>query len=189
MWLPCRLAAEEELAMRKISRSFLTTSLFFYSISAWAQANPCDLNNDGRVDASDVQAAINMSLGVTSCTANIAGSGVCNVIVVQRVINATAGSCLTSGGLHVVSLSWNASTSAVSSYRVYRATVASGTTGAFTLLYQTQSTTSIYQPTATSFLDNTVLSGASYVYVVRAVDSSGVESTDSNQATTGVITP
>src|SRR3974390_1544786 len=107
--------------MRKASPSrSLFAGLFLFSISAWAQTNPCDLNNDGRVDATDVQAAVNMSLGVSSCTANIVGCNVCNVIVVQRVINASMGSsCLTSTGLHVVSLTWTASSSPnVTNYRI-----------------------------------------------------------------------
>src|SRR5215472_117613 len=62
--------------------------------TAWSQApsNACDLATPyGTIDASDVQAAINMSLGVAPCTANIAGANVCNVVVVQRVINASLG--------------------------------------------------------------------------------------------------
>src|SRR5690242_12597773 len=98
--------------MRKTSRSISIAGFFLFSISAWSQTSPCDLNSDGRVDATDVQAAINMSLGVSSCTANIAGVNVCNVIVVQRVINASMGAaCVTSIGLHVVSLHWTLSTS------------------------------------------------------------------------------
>ena len=64
---------------------------------AWPfQINPCDLNNDGAVTVADVQLAINMDLGKLPCTANIDGVGVCNLIVVQRVINASLGeTCLT----------------------------------------------------------------------------------------------
>jgi hypothetical protein len=50
----------------------------------------CDLAAPyGVIDSSDVQAAVNMALGVSPCTANIAGSGVCSVTVVQRVVNAS----------------------------------------------------------------------------------------------------
>jgi hypothetical protein len=37
---------------------------------AWSQ-NACDLSRDGAVDVVDVQLAINMTLGLVSCTANI----------------------------------------------------------------------------------------------------------------------
>ena|SRR5215467_7612191 len=165
--------------MRRTSRAVLATGLFFFSLSAWAQSNPCDLNGDGRVDATDVQAAINMSLGVSSCSANIAGLNVCNVIVVQRVINASMGaSCTTSTGLHVVALNWTASTSTgITGYKLYRGT-ASG--GPYTLI-QTLGN-------VTSAIDNTVLSGQTYYYVITAVSSTGAESPFSSptQATISV---
>ena len=60
--------------MPKPCRVLLTTGLFLFSVSAWGQTgNACDLTNDGKVDAADVQAAINMSLGISNCTATIAG--------------------------------------------------------------------------------------------------------------------
>src|SRR2546423_1736994 len=108
--------------MRTALHSALAAGLLFSSASAWGQTNACDLNSDGRVDASDVQAAINMSLGLSSCTANITGSNVCNVVVVQRVINASLGAaCFTgTGAPHSVSLTWDASASSgVSGYKVY----------------------------------------------------------------------
>ena len=62
-----------------------------------ARSNPCDLNGDGVVDTLDVQAAINQALGITACgTAALQQAGQCNVIDVQRVIDATlGGACLT----------------------------------------------------------------------------------------------
>ena len=163
--------------MHKISRSIFTTGVFFFSISAWA-ANPCDLNNDGRVDATDVQAAINMSLGVTSCTANIAGSGVCNVIVVQRVVNASLGStCLTSSGLHVVTLNWTAGGSNVIGYKVYRS---SNSGGPYTALQTVGA--------VTTYTDTTVITGQTYYYVITSLDNTGAESAFSNQAQ-AIVTP
>src|ERR1041384_4785747 len=110
-------------------RSFytITACLFVCTAAAWAQSSACDLNTDGKVDAADVQLAINMSLGVSACTANVAGTGVCNVVMTQRVINsAQGGACLT-GSIHSVSLTWTASSSSnVTSYNVYRATAAGG---------------------------------------------------------------
>jgi hypothetical protein len=51
----------------------------------------CDLNGDGIVNFTDVQLAINQALGVTACTnGSLQSSGQCNVVSVQRVINASA---------------------------------------------------------------------------------------------------
>ena len=95
--------------MRRPSLSTLTAGLFFLSIRAWSQPNGCDLNLDGKVDTADVQAAINMSLGVSPCTAGIAGVKVCNVVFVQRVINASlGGACINSTGVHSVLFPWAA---------------------------------------------------------------------------------
>lgn len=72
---------------------------------------------------------------------------------------------------HSVTLNWNASTSAVAGYRVYRGTVSGGP-------YTVQNTSLIV---GTNYINLTVQPGAVYYYVVRAVDSSNVESIDSNQ--------
>jgi hypothetical protein len=160
--------------------SALTAGLFFSSVSLWGQTNACDLNGDGTVNSADVQLAINMSLGLTGCTANIAGANVCNVIVVQRVVNASmGGACLTSTGIHSVSLTWAASASAgVAGYSVYRSTSAGGP---YNLLSSGVS--------ATSYSDNTVQSGVTYYYVVSAVDGSNNASPYSNQAQAVVPVP
>jgi predicted phage tail protein len=133
----------------------------------------------GTIDSADVQAAINMSLGILPCTANIAGSGVCNVVVVQRVINAMpaptgTGTCLTGTGAiaHSVSLSWAASTTSNVTYNVYRATTSGG-----------YSSTPIASAiTGTTYTDTTVQAGTTYFYVTKAVDSSGNLSAASNEA-------
>jgi hypothetical protein len=53
---------------------------------------PCDLNGDGVVNGADVQIAIAQSLGTTPCgNAALQQSGICNVIDVQRIINAVNG--------------------------------------------------------------------------------------------------
>lgn len=165
--------------MRNISTSLLAAGLFFFSHAAWSQTNACDLTRDGKVDSADVQAAINMTLGLSTCTANVAGANTCNVVVVQRIINASMGSgCATSSGLHVVTLNWTASPSQnVSGYKVYRS---ASSAGPFTLL---QSLGSV-----TSYTDNTVLSGQTYYYAITSVNSSNNESSYSNiaQAVIGV---
>ena len=144
--------------------------------SARAQAlNACDLNADGVLTIQDIQAAINMVIGLAPCTANISAKGVCDVVTIQRVTNAVlTGACLT--GLtapHTVTLNWIASTSSnVTGYNVYRGTLAGGP--------YTKLTTS---PVITiSYTDTTVLSGLTYYYVTTAINSSNVESAYSNQA-------
>jgi hypothetical protein len=55
-------------------------------------SSACDLNADGKVDASDVQIAVNQALRITPCTnADLRADGVCNVLDVQRVIAAALG--------------------------------------------------------------------------------------------------
>jgi hypothetical protein len=74
-------------------------------------------------------------------------------------------------GAHDVSLSWNASTSTVVGYNVYRGTRTGGP-------YNRVSSS----PDAnTTYLDSNVQSGATYFYVVTAVDASSQESAFSNE--------
>jgi hypothetical protein len=73
---------------------------------------------------------------------------------------------------HTVGLSWTASTSSVSGYNVYRSTT-SGT--GYTKLNGGLVATE-------SYTDSTVANGTTYYYVTTAVDGSGNESTDSNEA-------
>ena len=74
---------------------------------------------------------------------------------------------------HSVTLNWTASTSTVVGYFVYRGTQSGGP-------YTKLQSTSV---PGTSVTDSTVQSGATYYYVVTAVDSSGVESAYSNEVT------
>jgi Abnormal spindle-like microcephaly-assoc'd, ASPM-SPD-2-Hydin len=80
---------------------------------------------------------------------------------------------------HTVHLTWNPSSSSVSGYRVYRSLTAGGG----------------FQPITGSLVnallydDDTVASGTTYFYAVTAVDSSGLESTDSSQVTAVIPTP
>jgi len=75
-----------------------------------------------------------------------------------------------------VQLTWNASSSVVVGYRVYRST----TSGSF---YSPLFSTPL---NALTFDDSTVTAGDTYYYVVTAVDANGVESVYSNQATANV---
>jgi hypothetical protein len=158
------------------------------STAAFKAANTapsaCDLAAPyGVIDSSDVQAAVNMALGTSPCTANIAGSGVCNATVVQRVINASlsGGVCVTGYGAipHSATLNWTASNSQnLTNYKVYRTTTSGGP---YTLL----STLGL----VTTYTDYTVQAGQTYYYVMTVVDNTGAESAYSNQASANVPTP
>lgn len=78
----------------------------------------------------------------------------------------------TTAGQHTVTLNWNPSTSAVSGYHIYRGSVSGGP---YSLLNSTLDS-------GTSFVDSNVVNGTEYFYVTTAVDSSGVESVFSNEA-------
>lgn len=136
-----------------------------------AALNACDLNADGAVNTTDVNLAIGMTTGaVTPCTANVIGNGVCNVVMVQRVINATLGA---SCG-RTATLSWTASASAnVTGYKVYRSIVNGGS---YSLI-------SASPVAGTSYVDTTIQGGVTYYYVVTAVDANNNESGYSAQTT------
>jgi hypothetical protein len=79
-----------------------TPSLGAYEVppssSCPSPTNPCDLNGDCVVNGADVQIAINQTLGISPCTnASLQGNGLCTVVDVQRVINASlpGGTCNT----------------------------------------------------------------------------------------------
>ncbi|HEY2458201.1 MAG TPA: choice-of-anchor D domain-containing protein [Candidatus Acidoferrum sp.] len=80
---------------------------------------------------------------------------------------------------HAVHLSWNASTSSIVGYRLYRSDVAGGP-------YNSVNGSNIE---ALSFEDTAVSAGTTYYYVVTAVNSSGEESIYSNQTAAAIPTP
>jgi hypothetical protein len=145
-------------------------------LSPFARAqNACDLNQDGGTNIVDAQWATNMLFGLMPCTAAINGVGVCNVVVVQRVIvAATGGTCVVDGAgvPHDATLSWTASASPnVSGYNVYRR---SNPTGSYAKVNSALIT-------GVTYTDTTVQSGQTYYYVATAVNSSNVESGYSNE--------
>jgi hypothetical protein len=80
---------------------------------------------------------------------------------------------------HTVSLSWRASISLnVKGYYIYRAEISGGP-------YAKLTASPVY---ATSYADDTVVSGGTYYYVTTAVDINDVESAYSNEAT-AVVPP
>jgi hypothetical protein len=150
-----------------------------FPVAVQAQAlNACDLNVDQAVNVIDLQLATNMVLGLAPCTATVVGTGMCNIVLVQRVTNAAlSGTCIT---LHSATLTWTASTSSnVTGYNVYRGTQ---TGGPYTKI--------TFTPVAgTSYIDTTVLAGQTYYYVTTAVDNSNNESVYSNQVPAAIPTP
>src|SRR5271169_302142 len=90
-----------------------------------------------------------------------------------RVTNGQSGivKLLLSFGTHTVTLTWQASTSPVAGYYVYRST----TPGANYVRIQTTLIQGL------SFTDASVQSGVTYYYVARAVDARGRESVNSNE--------
>jgi len=169
--------------IRTVTTVFLPGFLFF-AHSIFGQAiNNCDLNSDRVVNNADVLLAVDMTIGKVPCTANVSGANVCNVGVVQKVVNSSLGSpCGTViSQPHSVTLNWGASpSSGVMGYNVHRGT-ASG--GPYTLL------TTASRVAGTSYVDSTVQSGLTYYYVITAVNSSNQSSTYSNQATAVIPTP
>jgi fibronectin type 3 domain-containing protein len=97
-------------------------------------------------------------------------------MLTSTATNSTVSVALSGTGLqtvsHSVTLSWTASTSTVSGYNVYRSTVSGGP---YTKLNSTL-------VAVTTYADTAVQSGQTYFYVVTSVDSSGVESADSGEA-------
>lgn len=80
---------------------------------------------------------------------------------------------------HSVSLSWDPSTSTVVGYNVYRGTQ---TGGPYTMVNSSVQA-------GTTYSDNNVQSGATYFYVVTAVDASSQESGFSNETMALIPTP
>ena len=80
---------------------------------------------------------------------------------------------------HSVALNWNANTSAVVRYNVYRATQPGGP-------YTKLNSSPIRR---TSYTDSTVQAGHTYFYVVTAVDQNGIESRFSSKVQASVPSP
>ena len=99
--------------------------------------------------------------------------------VMQMATFKFAGTAPVSPTQHQVDLSWNPSTSAnITNYNVYRSTISGSS---YVLRGKTGG--------ALSYTDQTVQSGATYYYVMTAVDNQGRESSYSNQAVAVVPSP
>lgn len=68
---------------------------FFAGGGTTPPRSACDVNGSGQVESGDVASAKDQALGVTACgSGDLDGNGTCNVIDVQRVINAVVtGTC------------------------------------------------------------------------------------------------
>lgn len=122
-----------------------------------------------------VQAGKSVSFMVTFAP-QTTGTANGSVSFVSDASNSPTNVTLTGNGTqpasHSVSLSWNASTSLVSGYNIYRR-VQSGSYGA---------PLNVTPQPGLTFTDNNVNNGTTYFYVVTAVDSSSRESINSNEA-------
>src|SRR5206468_6950361 len=109
-----------------------------------------------------------------SPTANGGASGVASIT--SDAGNSPASVSLSGVGVttvaHSVSLTWGASSSAVSGYNVYRGPRSGGPYALLNPGLQS----------SLSFNDGNVSSGTAYYYVVTAVDATGSESSFSNEA-------
>jgi hypothetical protein len=163
------------LTLGKLAALALTVGVFYNPFASGAQTfSACDLNQDGVINVLDVNLAVNMALGQTSCTANIKGTTGCNVVTVQRVVQAT----LPGGTCHPTILTWVASTASnLAGYNVYRSTVSGGT---YTKL-------NVSLVSQTTFTDGTTQPGITYYYTVTAVDTSGNEGAYSTPPAQAVI--
>ena len=105
----------------------------------------------------------------------VAGTVNGNISIISNASGSPATVFLSGTGVvqvqHSVALTWNASTSTVSGYNVYRSTVSGGS--------YTKINASLVA--VLNYVDLTVQSGATYFYVATAVDSSGDESVNSSE--------
>lgn len=147
---------------------------------ALAQGSPCNINQDASLNVVDVQLAVNMVLGLAPCTTNLVGPGICNSVLVQRVVNAVQGGpCVSDAvpGGYRVQLTWTPSVSpGIAGYNVYRGLTPGGP--------YTKVNTSL--ATTPGYSDNTVQQGVTYYYVVTAVNTGTAESSYSNMATVNI---
>jgi Abnormal spindle-like microcephaly-assoc'd, ASPM-SPD-2-Hydin/Protein of unknown function (DUF1573) len=113
---------------------------------------------------------------IFSPTATGAVSG--SVTIASNATGSPATITLSGSGVvpvpHTASLSWTASTSVVSGYNVYRSTT-SGT--GYSKLNGSTPVSGV------SYSDSSVVNGTTYYYVTTAVDATGTESGNSNEAT------
>jgi len=167
-------------SLRAFSPAFV--ALLLFPAFGWGQS-ACDVNNDGIVNAADLDSLVNMALGLSQCSPAAQAIGGCTVVAVQRVVNAvTAGTCSSAaiGPSHSVAVSWVASvTTDVIGYNLYRAASLNGT---YTLVNSALIG-------GTSYTDSSVQAGKTYYYAATSVDSANNESLYSTAVSATIPTP
>ncbi|MGB8522371.1 MAG: choice-of-anchor D domain-containing protein [Candidatus Acidiferrales bacterium] len=177
--------------------TFSTSSLSFGSINVGSDADlSSSLTNTGNssvtISAVNVTGAVFTVSGISSGETLAPGQSVPVTVqfaptaagavsgAVTLLSNATNSAAISLSGsgaqqsTHTVGLAWTDSTTTVAGYNVYRGTSTGGP-------YVSKLTAA--PVTSTQFTDSGLQSGQTYYYVVTAVDSNGVESVYSNQAT------
>jgi hypothetical protein len=177
--------------------SFSTTSISFGSVNTGSTATQnVTITNTGNASVSisgitesgsgftltGAGTPIALSAGQTTTfgvvySPTTAGTNAGTVTVTSTASGSPATITLSGTGVaaatHSVTLGWAASSSTVSGYNVYRST----TSGSGYAKLNSSLVAGV------SYDDTTVQNGTTYYYVVTSVDSSGTESSDSNQAT------
>lgn len=132
--------------------------------AAWLSITPASGTNSGALTASVNTSGL--TAGSYSGTITIAANGATNTPQTVTV-NLTVTAPVTSTGI----LAWNANTEPdLAGYRIYRRTSSTS----YSLLTTVPSTTTSYSATG-------LLSGTTYIFTIRAYDSAGNESLDSNE--------
>ena len=95
--------------------TYASSTASFKAAASGVPLNPCDLALPyGTIDQSDVTAAVNMVLNPPTCTASIQAPNLCDIVTVQRVVNAVlTGTCVTGTGSQTWSISGTISPVAV----------------------------------------------------------------------------
>jgi hypothetical protein len=91
IWTSASMAKAPVLyvAIRPVGKSTFTE--ISIPPGASGTVSSCDLNGDGTVNATDVSASKDAALGHTACNGDLDHNGRCDVVDVQRVINASLG--------------------------------------------------------------------------------------------------
>jgi hypothetical protein len=151
------------------------------TISA-AQINSSEFLLSGLTLPKSIAAGQSVTATVTF-TPNASGTATANLTLTSNAVNSPTTVPLTGSGVavkaHSADLTWTASVDPVVGYNIYRG----GTKGG----PYTKINSVVNAPT--NYTDSTVSAGATYYYVVTAVDSNGVESPRSNEAKAVIPTP
>jgi fibronectin type 3 domain-containing protein len=135
-------------------------------------ANASDFAEVANTCGSSVAAGGNCAISV-SFTPSVASAETASVTITDNASGGPQAVSLTGTGCHDIILTWAASTSTgVVGYNVYRGTASGG-----------ESTTPLNSTpiNGTTYADENVTAGTEYYYVITAVGSNGVQSTDSGE--------